>query len=164
MRRTFETAAFAALMTALAIDSGLAFAQSVPYPDPFAPAYAPSPARVIYPLNITGAPAEPEAAPDETYLERYPYRSYSYTLTRSHPNAAAIDVKVPAGSQLWFQGQLTQQKGSVRFFESPPLEPGKTYAYKVKAVWINAKGEKVERTRTVHIHAGDYLTLDLRKD
>jgi uncharacterized protein (TIGR03000 family) len=162
MRCTFETAALTALMTALAIDSGSAQAQSTPYPDPFAPVYPPTPAPIVYPPNILGEPSEPEAAPDEVYLEGY--RSRSYTISLSHPYAAAIDVSVPAGSQLWFQGQPTQQKGSVRFFESPPLEPGKTYVYKIKAVWTTAKGEKVERTRTLQIHSGDYVRLDLRKE
>jgi hypothetical protein len=44
------------------------------------------------------------------------------------------------------------------------LEPGKTYAYKVKIVRTNANGKKVEQTRTVQVHAGDYVNLDLRQE
>lgn len=112
--------------------------------------------------NITGLPSQPEAIPDEAYLQSY--RSRYFNAASVRPNAAAIDVRVPAGSQLWFQGQQTRQKGSVRLFASPPLEPGKTYAYKVKAEWTDANGEKVERKRTVQVHAGDYIRLDLQKE
>jgi uncharacterized protein (TIGR03000 family) len=111
--------------------------------------------------NTTGLPSQPMAAPDSSANDSY--RSRYYTSSPSHPNAAAIDVKVPAKAKLWFQGRETQQKGADRFFESPPLEQGKSYAYQVKAVWTNEKGEKVERTRTVQVRSGAYVALDLRK-
>lgn len=111
--------------------------------------------------NITGLPSQPEAVPDEAYLQSYRSRYFNAALIR--PNAAAIDVRVPAGSQLWFQDRQTRQKGGVRLFESPPLEPGKTYAYKVKAEWTNEDGEKVERTRTIQVRAGQHVALDLRR-
>jgi len=116
--------------------------------------------------NVTGMPSAPEAAPDESYLQRRRPGATAAVAAAAptNPNAAAIDVAVPAGSQLMVQGQQTQQKGRVRFFESPPLQPGKTYAYKLQALWTNANGEKVERTRTVQVHAGDYVRLDLRRD
>lgn len=114
-----------------------------------------------YPPNITGLPSQPLASPDSAALESY--RSRYSSATVSHPNAAAIDVKVPAQAQLWFQGQQTQQQGPIRFFESPPLDQGKTYAYKIKAVWTDDKGEKVERTRTVQVRSGGHVTLDFRK-
>lgn len=111
--------------------------------------------------NITGLPSQPMAAPDSPTREGY--RSRYFTATASHPNAAAVDVKVPPRARLWFQGQQTQQQGSDRFFESPPLEPGKTYAYKVKAEWTNADGKKIERTQTVQVRAGSHVAVDLRK-
>lgn len=118
-----------------------------------------------YSPNVTGMPSQPEAAPDESYLQRYPRRKTAALVAPAprSPNAAAIDVRVPLGSQLSFQEQQTQQNGSIRFFESPPLEPGRTYAYKIKAVWKDATGEKVEKVRTVQVRAGDYMRLDLRK-
>jgi uncharacterized protein (TIGR03000 family) len=112
--------------------------------------------------NVTGMPSEPAAAPDEAYIQHPAPRS-SRAMPRN-PNVAAIDVRVPAGTQLTFQGQPTKQQGSVRLFESPPLQPGQTYAYKVKTVRTNANGEIVERTRTVQVHAGDYVKLDLRQE
>ncbi len=114
-----------------------------------------------YSPNITGLPSQPMADPDSANLGAY--RSRYYTSSASHPNAAAIDVKVPSGAKLWFQGRQTRQNGTDRFFESPPLEQGKSYAYKVKAVWTNANGEKIERTRTVQVRAGTHVAVDLRK-
>lgn len=108
-----------------------------------------------------GMPPQPMAIP-EAPLDNS-YRSFYPSISPSQPNIAAMDIKLPPGAQLWFQGRLTRQKGSYRFFESPPLERGKTYAYQIRAVWTNEKGDKVERRRTVHIHAGDYVILDLSK-
>ncbi len=116
-----------------------------------------------YSPNVTGMPSAPEAAPDEAYLQRYSLRIAAAAAAPENPNSAAIDVKVPPGAQLSFQGHQTQQKGGTRFFESPPLRPGETYAYKINAEWTDSNGKKVERTRTVQVHAGDYLRLDLRK-
>jgi uncharacterized protein (TIGR03000 family) len=91
-------------------------------------------------------------------------RAGTHIISWPRTDVAAIDVRVPAEAQLWFQGQKTQQQGSNRFFESPPLEAGKTYAYKVKAAWMNDKGENVERMRTLQVRAGDYLRIDMRND
>jgi uncharacterized protein (TIGR03000 family) len=113
-----------------------------------------------YTPNITGLPSVPMANPDEAIS---PSRSRAVSVSVSHPNAAAIDVKVPAGARLLVQGQPTRQTGANRFFESPPLEQGKTYAYKIKAMWTNKDGEKVERDRTVQVRAGSHVAVDLRK-
>lgn len=114
-----------------------------------------------YPPNIVGLPSQPTASPDAPYA--YSYRSFRRLIPPSQANAAAIDIKLPPGAKLWFQGQLTQQKGSYRFFESPALKPGQAFAYQIKALWTDEKGEKVERKRTLRIHAGDHVILDLRK-
>lgn len=111
--------------------------------------------------NITGLPSQPMANPEGSVAESS--ASASVAVVPSHPNAAALDVKVPDGAQLLVQGQPTRQKGTERFFESPPLERGKTYAYKIKAVWTNRDGEKVERQQTVQVRAGIHVALDLRK-
>lgn len=111
--------------------------------------------------NYAGLPALPMMPSGRMYGGNI--QSLNYVIATSAPNVAAIDVKVPAGAKLWFQGQQTRQAGSLRYFESPQLEKGKTYAYHVKAEWTNEEGQKVERKRTVHVHAGEYLSLDLLK-
>lgn len=85
------------------------------------------------------------------------------SLTSVHPNAATIDVKVPANARLWFQGEERRQRGPRRFFESPPLEPSKEYAYQVNAEWNDKNGKKVERQQTIDVRAGVRVTLDFRK-
>jgi uncharacterized protein (TIGR03000 family) len=73
--------------------------------------------------------------------------------------AASIRVRVPAGAELWFDGTKTRQSGAERSFRSPPLTPGKTYFYDVKARWTEG-GKPVERTRTVDVRAGGRYTVD----
>ncbi|HEY7330781.1 MAG TPA: hypothetical protein VH592_24280, partial [Gemmataceae bacterium] len=74
--------------------------------------YGYGPANAI--PNVSGMPSMPAAAPDESYLQMpLPRASEPFT---TNPNAAAIDVKVPPGPQLLFQGRPTQQEGSLRLF------------------------------------------------
>lgn len=78
-------------------------------------------------------------------------------------NTAVLSVRVPEGAELWFDGQPTRQTGPVREFESPPLRPGRDYAYEVRARWTE-NGQSVERDRTVTVRAGDRLNIDLLPD
>src|SRR5262249_40372223 len=75
-------------------------------------------------------------------------------------SAVQITVHVPAGARLWFDGHETTQTGAERVFASPPLEPGRDFAYDVRAQWRD--GEKmVERTRRLAVRAGDRIDLNL---
>jgi uncharacterized protein (TIGR03000 family) len=74
-------------------------------------------------------------------------------------NAAHIRVLVPAGAKITFEGKPTEQTGSVRYFNSPPLEPGKSFSYEVKASWREGDRE-VTKTREVPVHAGDAVTVN----
>jgi uncharacterized protein (TIGR03000 family) len=67
-------------------------------------------------------------------------------------NTASIEVMVPAGAQLWIDGNQTQQSGPVRWFTTPPLSSeGKTSSYEVKATWKGQDGTDITRTRTVYV-------------
>jgi len=79
------------------------------------------------------------------------------------PNAATIDVRVPADAQVWFDGDPTNQRGSDRVFTSPSLNPGKAYHYEVKARWTE-NGRPVERTKRVEVRAGQRTTVDFNQD
>jgi uncharacterized protein (TIGR03000 family) len=128
--------------------------------------YTPAPGTIYgygpgyyYPPNITGMPSEPMALPDSVQ----PGRSVSrYGPSPAATNAAAIDVKVPAGARLWFQGRETRQRGTERFFESPPLAEGKHYAYQVKVQWTDENGKVIERKRNIEVRPGAHITVDLR--
>jgi uncharacterized protein (TIGR03000 family) len=69
------------------------------------------------------------------------------------PARATIQVRVPPGAEVWFQGAKTKQTGAVRLFESPPLEPRERYAYDIKARWTEG-GKEMERTLRVYVWAG----------
>jgi uncharacterized protein (TIGR03000 family) len=69
------------------------------------------------------------------------------------PEPARIEVTVPAGAEIWFNGAKTRQTGERRLFVSPPLEPGERYSYEVKARWTEG-GKTVERSLRVPIIAG----------
>jgi uncharacterized protein (TIGR03000 family) len=75
---------------------------------------------------------------------------------------ARLDVRVPAGAELWVEGKRMSQTGEYRQFVSPPLEPGKDYAYRMRVRWIE-NGREVERTRDVVVRPGDQLDVDLTR-
>jgi uncharacterized protein (TIGR03000 family) len=68
-------------------------------------------------------------------------------------------IMVPADAEVWFDGAKTTQTGPDREFVSPPLRPGQSYSYDVRARWKDG-GRDVDRTRHVTFYAGDELTLD----
>src|SRR5262249_14362589 len=72
---------------------------------------------------------------------------------------ALIDVQVPAGAEIWFDGARTSQTGPFRQFISPPLTPGRQYAYAVRVRWTEG-GRTVERTRRLGLRAGDRVSVD----
>src|SRR5262249_33053874 len=76
---------------------------------------------------------------------------------------ATIRLYVPADAQIVFDGYKTEQTGTVRRFISPPLLPGQTYKYDLKASW-KADGKQVVQTKEVRIQAGQETPLDLRPD
>jgi hemoglobin len=72
---------------------------------------------------------------------------------------ARITVHVPADAELWFDGQLTAQRGRERVFTTPPVEHQRRYAYEVRARWME-DGREVDQTRRVRFHGGDQVTVD----
>jgi uncharacterized protein (TIGR03000 family) len=78
------------------------------------------------------------------------------------PAPAEIEVRVPEGAELWFNGAKTRQTGARRMFTSPPLEPGTSYAYDVKARWTQ-DGKAVERTLHVPVTAGTRRAVDFTR-
>jgi uncharacterized protein (TIGR03000 family) len=74
-----------------------------------------------------------------------------------------LRVLVAPTASLWVEGARTQQTGAERLFESPPVEPGKTYVYTLVVSWIE-NGKEIAHTRTVKVKAGDEPTVDLRPE
>jgi len=91
-----------------------------------------------------------------------PYQSFYIgpRPTEFDRSRAAITVHVPQGATLWFDGTKTTQTGGLRSFISPPLQAGQNYAYNVRARWTE-NGKVREENRTVKVHAGDRLEVNL---
>jgi uncharacterized protein (TIGR03000 family) len=77
-------------------------------------------------------------------------------------NRVRIHLQVPANARVTFDGEKTAQTGSSRDFITPPLPSGKEFSYAVRAEWTE-NGQKMESTRSIMIHAGDRVSLDLSK-
>jgi uncharacterized protein (TIGR03000 family) len=106
------------------------------------------------------------------YPENYPSLFHRYhveppplvvpgaALESLMPVDAAVQfaVEVPEGAAIWIDGAATAQTGTARQFVSPPLTPGKTYSYELRARWTDA-GKDVEQTQNVTVRAGDRLKV-----
>ena len=74
-------------------------------------------------------------------------------------SAVQITVVVPANADVYFDGVPMTQGGTVRTYSSPPLEPGSSYTYSIRARWT-ANGNPVEQTRKVSLKAGTSVRVD----
>jgi uncharacterized protein (TIGR03000 family) len=72
-------------------------------------------------------------------------------------------VRLPAGAKLEIEDTPTKSTGEVRTYRSPPLAPGKNYTYSLKATWKEGDKDMV-RERTVPVHAGEVVNVDLRQE
>jgi len=77
--------------------------------------------------------------------------------------AVSINVTVPAGAEIWFDGAKTNQTATHRLFMSPPLVPGREYAYEVQVQW-KKDGREVAQTRRLTVHAGEVINLSFVSD
>src|SRR5262249_39259423 len=67
-------------------------------------------------------------------------------------NKARLHVQLPADAVLWLNGQRMRRTGAERDFVSPELAEGETYAYEVKARWLQ-DGRPKEETIEAKVHA-----------
>jgi uncharacterized protein (TIGR03000 family) len=95
------------------------------------------------------------------------YQSFYYA-----PEAAAnqqqdrrvrVEVLAPQDAEVWFDNFKTQQTGTTRLFQSPPVEPNYDYTYDIRAKWMD-NGRPVERTRKVTARAGQQVKVDFLQD
>jgi len=66
---------------------------------------------------------------------------------------ATLVVSLPPEARLSIEGQPTRANSGERVFVSPPLQPGKTYSYNLKAE-LDRNGEKSTANQTVDVRAG----------
>jgi uncharacterized protein (TIGR03000 family) len=106
-----------------------------------------------------------ESAP--TYANARPAATGGYEESSAQPteasaaNAARLTVRLPEGARLWLDDYESGQTGATRKFESPAtLEPGHTYFYTLKAVWMQ-DGQEVVRTRRVDVQPNRDVFVDM---
>lgn len=102
---------------------------------------------------------DPAAAPADVAGEDAIPATYERNVPAA--TAAVIRVRTDPAAKVWFDGVSTTRGGEVRTFATPPLEPGKTYTYKIRACWLQ-HGRPVLRTETVQVTPGTTAVVDLR--
>lgn len=80
---------------------------------------------------------------------------------KANSTTATIVVALPADAKVTIDGQKTAASAaSVRYFESPSLADGKTYAYTFVAEY-NVDGQSMKVSKEVRFQAGKVVNLDL---
>ena len=104
--------------------------------------------------------------PQPPTVSRTPTR-YTVRVTRlplmhtaDDPNAIVLVAHVPEDASLWIDDEPTRQKGTLRWFESPPVKPGHEYSYTIRLVWYE-DGEWVSQVHKYPVKAGDIQCIDI---
>ncbi len=134
---------------------------SVYYPayPPYTWSYAPPryPVRIYYswytPRYAVYVPVYPPYVPPPSAYQGY------YPPAVAEP--AYISVWVPADAEIWFDGTRTNGTGSFREYVSPPLTPGRSFTYEVRARW-RQDGQEVSQVRRIAVQSGARVTIDFR--
>ena len=77
----------------------------------------------------------------------------------SASEAARVTVKLPEDAKLYVDGIPCPLKSSPRTFQTPKLEPGRTYAYTLKAE-VTRDGRTLSESRQVTLRAGKPVTVE----
>jgi uncharacterized protein (TIGR03000 family) len=113
-------------------------------------------------------PGNPDIPPP--LFARKPYHAYVVTPPLEEvapqalpadvlgPQVAVVQVRVPPGAELWFDGEKTAQTGADRVFTTPALESGKEFHYIVRARW-NDNGQSTEQFRTITVRPGQRVQV-----
>jgi len=104
-----------------------------------------------YDARVTTGPVS-----DDTMISQAFYPSTQQT----DANLGRILVRVPPEAEVLFDGTATQQKGVDRMFETPPLQPNKTYTYEVTARFRDRDGQERTEKRTVSPMPGRIVTVN----
>jgi len=113
----------------------------------------------VYAASPRPLPTSVSVWPHPPALESVPVLPAGVAVSR--PGGCMIlSVKVPQPSaEVYVDGVRTQQSGTDRVFESPPLDGGREYRYEMTARWIEG-GAMVERKLIATGKPGDVVRLD----
>jgi uncharacterized protein (TIGR03000 family) len=73
---------------------------------------------------------------------------------------ASLIVHLPADARLTIDGDPTRSTSGARWFVSPPLEPGKTFHYNLRAEVVR-DGKRLTETRRVAVRAGQVSAVTI---
>jgi uncharacterized protein (TIGR03000 family) len=77
-----------------------------------------------------------------------------------NPGPAKLDFKLPnADALVWLDDYLTATAGNERTYQTPELQPGKTYSYRLTVVW-QQEGQTYRDDRKVDVSANGTTTVD----
>ena len=118
-------------------------------------AVSPAPPAVVEPRFYTFllSPAT-EALAGAPLVDPYQVAEVEKKTPAAPTGAAAIEMRVPANAEVWFDGVRSKQTGEVRTFRSPPLEAGSSYLYAIRVRWRNAAGQVIDRTQQIRVQPG----------
>jgi len=102
-------------------------------------------------------PADGNYAAPAAYTAPATKGNGSYTAN-AEAAPATVNLVVPAGAKVWFDGKEATDTEGKRVFTSQALEPGKTETLSVK---VEMNGSRSEMR--IPIRAGDKMTMDLRR-
>lgn len=142
--------------------SGWSAGYGAPYNDGgyYSPGYYSSPGMSSYsrPGMSSGYVLQEGASPATISSQAF------YSGTQAEPNQATIRVIVPdANAEVWFEDNMTKQKGTDRLFVSPSLEEGRSYTYKIKASW-EQNGRDVTREKDVEVRPGAQAVVNFSEE
>jgi uncharacterized protein (TIGR03000 family) len=110
-------------------------------------------------VTANGRPIDPALAlnsPRNTYRSFYSPEQIA--------NQATIRVQLAdAKARVSFEDATTEQTGRDRVFASPPLDPTKSYTYKVRVTWME-DGHEMTKTKEIKVQAGREALVDFREE
>jgi uncharacterized protein (TIGR03000 family) len=125
-----------------------------PLPGNYLPSYdSVAPGTVLTTPNYSYVPGTMQPTPS------YSYGSMGTTVSPDGSAPVQVQVQVPAEAKVWFNGSETTLTGPSRLFESPPVAPGGSYTYTIKASWME-NGKEMTQTRQLDVRPGQRTRVD----
>jgi uncharacterized protein (TIGR03000 family) len=88
------------------------------------------------------------------------YSSPWFAPAWAGPAPARLLVRLPADARLTIDGDPTRSTGPTHWYVSPPLEPGKTFHYELRAE-VMRDGRRLTETRRVAVRAGQVTDVTM---